>query len=149
VKDAHRNPTIFLQPHVILESKWEVISMEFIIRFPPTTWNHASISMVVDTMMKSAHFIPIHTTYQAQDITRVFINEIVILHEVPRRIIPDQGSMFTRHFWTNFQEALGPQMNFSTMYHPEIDGKIERTNQILEDMLHMYDKKNVGNISSH
>jgi hypothetical protein len=37
-----------------------------------------------------------------------------------------------------FQEALGTQLNISTVYHPEIDGKIERMNQILEDMLWMY-----------
>jgi hypothetical protein len=34
VKDEHRHPTGLLQPHVIPESKWEVISMEFIIGFP-------------------------------------------------------------------------------------------------------------------
>jgi hypothetical protein len=46
--------------------------------------------------------------------------------------------MFAIWFWTSFQEALGTQLNFTTTYHPEIDGKTERTNQILEDMLHMY-----------
>jgi hypothetical protein len=29
-------------------------------------------------------------------------------------------------------------LNFSTTYHPEIDGKIERVNQVIEDMLRMY-----------
>jgi hypothetical protein len=38
----------------------------------------------------------------------------------------------------SFQEALGTQLNFSTLYHPETDGQAERTNQTLEDMLHMY-----------
>jgi hypothetical protein len=38
----------------------------------------------------------------------------------------------------SFQEALGTQLNFSTMYHPEIDRKTEQMNQTLEDMLHMY-----------
>jgi hypothetical protein len=30
------------------------------------------------------------------------------------------------------------QLNFSTTYHPETYGKIERVNQILEDMVWMY-----------
>ena len=46
--------------------------------------------------------------------------------------------MFIGWFWTSFQEALGTQLNFSTTYHLETDGQIERTNHILEDMLHMY-----------
>jgi hypothetical protein len=46
--------------------------------------------------------------------------------------------MFTEQFWTSFQEALGNQLNFSTTYHPEIDGKTERTNQVLKYILRMY-----------
>jgi hypothetical protein len=80
------------------------------------------------------------TTYQALDIARFFINVIVRLHGVPKRIISDQGSVFTGRFWTSFQEALGTQLNISTMYHPETDGQTERMNQTLEDMLCMYVK---------
>jgi hypothetical protein len=41
-------------------------------------------------------------------------------------------------FLDQFPRGLGTQLNFSTTYHPETDGKTERTNQILEDMLRMY-----------
>jgi len=112
--------------------------MDFIVGFPLKTRRHDSIFIVVDTMAKRAHFIPVRTTYQAPDIARVFISEIVRLHGVPKRIISDQGSVFTRRFWMSFQEALGTQLNFSTAYHPETDGQTERTNQTLEEMLHMY-----------
>jgi hypothetical protein len=46
--------------------------------------------------------------------------------------------MFTGQFWTSFQEALGTQLNFSTTYHLKTDGKTERMNHILEDMICMY-----------
>jgi hypothetical protein len=104
--------------------------MDFIVGFHLMTRRHDSIFMVVDTLTKSAHFIPVRTTYQAPDIARVFISDIVRLHGMPKRIISDRGSVFTGCFWTSFQEALGTQLNFSTTYHPEIDGKTERTNQI-------------------
>jgi hypothetical protein len=32
----------------------------------------------------------------------------------------------------------GTNLNFSTPYHPETDGKKERLNQVIEDMLRMY-----------
>jgi hypothetical protein len=35
-------------------------------------------------------------------------------------------------------KGIGTSMNFSTTYHPEIDGKIERVNQVIEDMIRMY-----------
>jgi transposase InsO family protein len=138
VKAEHRHPTGLLQPHAIPESKWEVISMDFIVGLPLTARRHDSIFVVVDTLTKSAHFIPVRTTYQAPDIARVFISEIVRLHGVPKKIISDRGSVFTGRFWTSFQEALGTQLNFSTAYHPETDRQTERTNQTLEDMLRMY-----------
>ena len=76
--------------------------------------------------------------YQAPDIARVFISDIVRLHGVPKKIISDQGSVFTRRFWTSFQEALGTQLNCSTVYHLKIDRQTERMDQTLEDMLRMY-----------
>jgi hypothetical protein len=51
---------------------------------------------IVDTLTKSAHFIPVRTTYHAPDIARVFISEIVRLHGMPKKIISDRGSVFTR-----------------------------------------------------
>jgi hypothetical protein len=56
---------------------------------------HNSIFVVVDTLTKSAHFIPVRMTYQAPDIARFFISEIVRLDGVPKRIISDRGSVFT------------------------------------------------------
>jgi hypothetical protein len=46
--------------------------------------------------------------------------------------------MFIGWFWTSFQEALVTQLNFTTTYHLETDGKTEWMKQILEDMLCMY-----------
>jgi transposase InsO family protein len=145
VKVEHRHPTRLLQPHANTQLKWEVISMEFIVGLSVTTRRNDLIFVVVDTLTKSANFNPVHMTYTVPDIAIFFVSDIVILHGVPKRIISDRGSVFTGHFWTSFQEALGMQLNFSTTYHPETDGRTERTNQILEDMLRMYvmDKKRI------
>ena len=57
VNTEHRLPTILLQPHAIPKSKWEVISVDFIVGFPLTARRHDSIFVVVDTLTKSAQFI--------------------------------------------------------------------------------------------
>jgi len=62
----------------------------------------------------------------------------VIFHGVQKKIISDQGFVFTGCFWTNFQATLGMQLNFGTTDHPKTDGKMERTNPILEYTLQMY-----------
>jgi len=64
--------------------------MDFIVGFPLTARRHDSIFVVVDTLKKSGQFIPVHTSYQALDIERVFVSDIVRLHGVPRRITYDR-----------------------------------------------------------
>jgi hypothetical protein len=69
--------------------------MDFIVGFPLTIRSHDSICIVIDTLTKISHFIHVRTMYQAPDIDRVFISEIVRLHGVPKRIISDRGLVFT------------------------------------------------------
>jgi hypothetical protein len=72
--------------------------MDFIVGLPLTSRRHDSIFVVVDTLMKSAHFILMHTSYQAPDIARFFISEIVTLDGVSKRMISDRGSVFSGRF---------------------------------------------------
>jgi hypothetical protein len=80
---------------VIPKSKWEFISMDFIVELPMTSRRHGSIFIVVDTLTKSAHFILVKITYEALEIVRIFINEVVRLHGVMKNIISNRGTMFT------------------------------------------------------
>ena len=57
------------------------------------------------------------------------------LHGVPLEINSDRGSIFTSRFWESFQNAMGTHLSFSTAFHPQSSGQVERVNQILEDML--------------
>ncbi|GKC81134.1 putative reverse transcriptase domain-containing protein [Tanacetum coccineum] len=70
-----------------------------------------------------------------ETLTRLYIKEIVLRHEVLISIISDHDSYFTSRFWQSMQNSLGTQLDMSTAYHPETDGQSERTIQTLEDML--------------
>jgi hypothetical protein len=76
VKAKHRHPTRLLQPLPIPECKWEVVTMDFITRFPRTTKLHDSIMVVMDKLTKDAHFIPLKTTHKAADVVDIFIKEV-------------------------------------------------------------------------
>ncbi|GJV67563.1 reverse transcriptase domain-containing protein [Tanacetum coccineum] len=70
-----------------------------------------------------------------ETLTRLYIKEIVSQHGVPISIISDRDSHFTSRLWKSLQNALGTQLDTSTVYHPETDGKSERIIQTLEDLL--------------
>ena len=93
---------------------------------------------VVDTLTKATHFIPVKSTFGRAQVANVLLKEIVRLHEVPKMIISDRDAKFIATFWKSLFGGMGTKLNFSTAYHPQIDGQTERTNHILEDMLRMY-----------
>jgi transposase InsO family protein len=54
---------------------------------------------------------------------------------VPNTIISDRGAQFIDRFWEQLYASLGTHLIHHSAYHPQIDGLIERVNQVLEDML--------------
>lgn len=138
MKAEHQHPTGLLQPHLVLEWKWDIISIDFIVRLPVSSHRHDVIMVTMDRLTKVAHFSRVFPSYNASSMARIFMEDIVRLHGIPRRIISDKDLVFTSALWTSLQHALGTQFNFSSTYHPETDGQTERVNQILEDILRMY-----------
>ena len=109
--------------------------MDFVVGLPLTGRKHDSVWVVVDRLTKSAHFLPVRTDYSLDKLTELYIKEIVRLHGIPISIISDRDPRFTSRFWGKLQEAMGTRLNFSTAFHPQMDGQSERVIQILEDML--------------
>jgi hypothetical protein len=86
-------------------------------------------------LTKVAHFIPVKTTYSGAKLAELYMSQIVCLHGVPKKNVSDRGSQFTSKFWEKLHESMDTKLNFSSAYHPQTDSQIERTNQILEDIL--------------
>lgn len=84
---------------------------------------------------QTAHFIPVHRDYSLQKLAKLYVSEVVRLHGVPVSIISDRDPRFTSRFWKKLHEALGIRLDFSTTFHPQTDGQLDRVIQILEDML--------------
>ena len=135
VKAPRQKPAGLLQPLSVPEWKWENVSMDFITGLPRTLRGFTVIWVVVDTLTKSAHFIPGKSTYTATKWAQLYMSEIVRLHGVLVSIVSDRDARFTSKFWKGLQAAMGTRLDFSTTFHPQTDGQTERLNQVLEDML--------------
>jgi transposase InsO family protein len=109
--------------------------MDFIVGLPHTRDGCDSIWVIVDMLTKVAHFIHVKTTYSGAQLAELYMSSIVYLHGVPKKIVSDRGTQFTSRFWKRLHEPMDTKLNFSSAYHPQTNVQIERTNQILEDML--------------
>jgi hypothetical protein len=138
VKVEHRHPTVLLQPFPILEKKWEVVTIDFITKLSRTTRQHDSILLLVENLTKAAHFVPMRMSHTTTNIAEIYMREIVRLHGIPKAIVFDRDTKFTSNLWRGLLKRFGTNMNFSIAYHPQLHGKTERVNQMIEDMLIMY-----------
>ncbi|WVZ78304.1 hypothetical protein U9M48_026040 [Paspalum notatum var. saurae] len=128
VKADHLKPAGMLHPLNIPAWKWEDIHMDFVVGLPRTQKGYDSIWVIIDRFTKSAHFIPVKTSYTQPPMP-------ISLHGVPVTITSDRGSVFVSRFWEQLQKSLGTKLIHSSAYHPQTSGQVERVNQILEDML--------------
>ena len=107
--------------------------MNFITKLPRTNKQHDYIMLVVEKLTKASHFIPVKLTHKETNVVDIYMKEIDRLHAIPKIIVSDRDTKFTSKFWKGF----GTNLNFRKTYHPEYDGKTERVNQVIEDMLSM------------
>jgi hypothetical protein len=89
VKVENKHPTGLLQPLTILEWKWEVVTMDFIMGLPRIGKLPDSIMVVVENLTKDTHFIPLKTTHKATDVVDIFMKEVARLHGIPKTIVFD------------------------------------------------------------
>ena len=61
----------------IPEWKWERIAMDFVVCLPKTLGKFDSLWVILDRLIKSAHFIPIKITYNAEKLGKLYVSEIV------------------------------------------------------------------------
>jgi hypothetical protein len=105
VKIEHRHLSSLLQPLPIPEWKWEVVTMDFIMRFPRTNKQHDAIMVVVDKLTKTTHFIPLKTTHKATNVVDIYMREVARLHGIPKTIVSDRDPKFTSKFWKGYSKG--------------------------------------------
>jgi len=86
MKAECKHPGGLLQKIVIPQWKCEIISVDFIIGFPWVVRQHDSMMVVVDRLIKIAHFIPVNSTFSASNVAWVFIRDLVRLHGVAKKV---------------------------------------------------------------
>ena len=112
--------------------------MDFMTHLPRTSRGHDTVWVIVDRITKSTHFLVVRMTFTLEEFGKLYVREIVQLHGVLVSIILNRNPRLTAQFWNCFQRAMGTQLMMSTAFHPQTNAQLERTIQILEDMLRAY-----------
>jgi hypothetical protein len=95
--DRSKSPCL-LQPLPMPKGAWEIISMDF-VKGLPLSGSFDCIMVVVDKFTKYAHFLPLHHSFSAAHVAKVFIDNVYKLHGLPLSIVSDHDKIFTSKLW--------------------------------------------------
>ncbi|GJP71623.1 hypothetical protein CLOP_g2439, partial [Closterium sp. NIES-67] len=110
---------------------------------------HDAILVVINKFSKMGHFIPTHTTARTEETAQLFVRYIISQHGIPTTLISDRDPKFTSKFWKELMSLLGTKLAMSSAYHPQTDGRTERLNQIVEQLLRAACKDEISKWDLH
>ena len=94
--------------------------------------------------MAISNLIPCKKSITAAETAKIFWDNIMKLHGILAVLYSDRGTQFTSNFWRSLWELMGTQLKFSTAYHPQTQGVVERMNSVVRQMLRCTIHENRG-----
>ena len=130
-KPTRQAPVGELHPLQIPDSRWDMLSVDFVVELPSSS-GHDAVMTVVDSVSKQVHFIPTHMIVIAEGVARLFLHQVWKLHGLPKCVISDYGPQFIACFTKELYCLLGIKLVSSTAWHSQTNRQTEHINQELD-----------------
>ena len=116
---------------------FEVTAMDVLGPFPRTENGNRYLLTFMDHLTHYPEAIPIKQM-TAEECARAYATHIIARHGSGSKLISDQGRNFTSAFFRETCKILGIRQIFTTAYHPQANGKLERLHRTLAESLSHY-----------
>ena len=112
----------------------QIVGADLIGPLPESTKHNKYALTIIDHLSgwAEAFALPDKTN---QSVWNAFANYFIPRHGIPEILITDNGKEFTAHEWERYLAQIGVQHNVTTPVHPQSNGKIERFNRTLKEIL--------------
>ena len=111
-----------------------------VIQFVRSESGNKYAIVFVDYLTKWVEVFPT-ADQTALTIARLFVEQIISRHGVPRELLSDRGANFLSSLLQEVCKVMGVHKVNTTAYHPQGDGLVERFNRTLTEMLSKVVKK--------
>ncbi|KAG3107753.1 hypothetical protein PI124_g8982 [Phytophthora idaei] len=120
-----------------LSGPFSLLEVDAIVPLVVTPRGNKHISVFVDYFTRWVEAFAV-ASLDTISFVDAMIEGVICTHGVPERLLSDRGSNFTSNLARSLYETLGITKLFSSAYHLQTQGLVERFNGTLMGMLRMY-----------
>jgi hypothetical protein len=135
--DRRRNVPA-LSPLVPPSSCWRTLGVDLITELPMTVSGFNSVCVFVCHLSKMVRLVPTTSRLDAVGFAKLFIREIFTHYGFPLTIVSDRGPQWNNEFFRAMCDRAGVRLTLSTAFHPQTNGLVERTNEVVAAALRHY-----------
>ncbi|XP_078496945.1 uncharacterized protein LOC144753011 [Lissotriton helveticus] len=123
-----------LEPLPVVSTPFERVGIDIVGPLdPPTTAGHRFILVLVDHATRYPEAIPLRTV-TAPVVARALMG-IFTRVGFPKEVVSDRGTNFMSAYMRAMWKECGVTYRFTTPYHPQSNGLVERFNKTLKGMI--------------
>ena len=115
----------------------ESVAMDILGPLPRTKHGNRFLLVIADRYSKVTKTVPLRTV-TALSVSRAFCDHWAYVYGPPVSLLTDNGPQFTAKFFQAVCAELGIQKVFTTAYHPQTNGQVERYNRTILASLRGY-----------
>jgi transposase InsO family protein len=141
IKERNRTSFLKLFP---ASAPLEYVAIDILGPLPKTGHGNRFLLVMTDRFSKLTRTVPLRTT-TALVCARAFCDHWVYTYGAPRHVLTDNGPQFTAKFFHAVCRELGIEKVFTTAYHPQTNGQVERFNRTILNSLRGYIAANQNN----
>jgi len=113
---------------------FDIVAIDIVGPLPTTRRGNRYILTTIDKFSRFVHLIPLQTI-TAENIAYEFRAEYLLKYGIPKQVLSDRGSQFTGYIFKILCKLFGVKKLFTSAYHPQTNGMIERFHRFLKERL--------------
>jgi len=129
---------------IAVNGVFERIAMDVLGPLPLTHNSNKYILVIQEYLTKW----PLAISLPSQDaniVAQALVEEVFLVYGTPKILLTDRGTNFTSELIKSVNGLWGVKQSFTTPYHPQTDGMVERFNRTLITMIKSYVHDNQQN----
>ena len=115
---------------------FEVVAMDLMAM--PESWAGNKYLMVVEDYLSNFVVVAPIPDKNAATVAEVFLKQVILVYGPPAVIHSDRGLEFKNKVMAELCDLINAKKIFTTPYHPQADGKVERFNRTIQRILACY-----------